>query len=119
MKNHVTGIFFENKAHYGTFFGADEWFIHGIQMMPLSPALLLARDHEYCTQEWNDIISKINLDAASPGWASLLLTGNLAIIDPNRAFSMVKALGDNVDGGLSPAWALYWTAAMAQGMVIV
>lgn len=119
VKNHVTGIFFENKAHYGTFFGADEWFIHGIQMMPLSPALLLARDHEYCQEEWDDIISKINLDAASPGWASLLLTGNLAIIDPNRAFTMVKALGDNVDGGLSPAWALYWTAAMAQGTFVV
>lgn len=55
VKNHVTGIFFQNKAHYGTFFGADEWFIHGVQMLPLTPALLLARTPEFCTEEWNDI----------------------------------------------------------------
>lgn len=113
VKNHVTGIFFQNKAHYGTFFGADEWFIHGVQMLPLSPALLLARTPEFCSEEWNDILSKINLGAAAPGWASLLLTGNLAIIDPNRAYDLIKGLGNNLDMGLSGAWAMYWAAALA------
>ena len=29
--NKVTGIFFENKADYATWFGANPEFIHGIQ----------------------------------------------------------------------------------------
>merc|ERR1719174_3033577 len=28
IKNRVTGIFFEGKVHYGTFFGADQIYIH-------------------------------------------------------------------------------------------
>merc|ERR1711981_760872 len=77
VKNHVTGIFFQNKAHYGTFFGADEWFIHGVQMLPLTPALLLARTREYCVEEWNDILSRYDvMNGMTAGWGSLLLTGN-------------------------------------------
>lgn len=113
VKNHVTGIFFQNKAHYGTFFGADEWFIHGVQMLPLTPALLLSRTPEYCTQEWNDILSYLDLGAATEGWASLLLTGNMAISDPHRAYDMIKGLGKNMDHGLSGSWAMYWAASLA------
>lgn len=113
VKNHVTGIFFQNKAHYGTFFGADEWFIHGVQMLPLTPALLLSRTPEFCAQEWNDVLSYLDLGAATEGWASLLLTGNMAIIDPHRAYNMIKGLGKNLDHGLSGAWAMYWAASLA------
>merc|ERR1712032_516581 len=60
VKNHVAGIFFQNKAQYATFFGGEEWFIHGIQMLPLSPALLLLRDAEFCRQEWDDVLSKLD-----------------------------------------------------------
>lgn len=31
IANKVTGIFFENKADYATWFGANPEFIHGIQ----------------------------------------------------------------------------------------
>lgn len=112
VKNHVTGIFFQNKAHYGTFFGADEWFIHGVQMLPLSPALLLARTPEYCRQVWDDIIGGYDMNAVSPGWGSLLLTGNLAIFDPDRAYEEVKTIA-TIDPGLSRPWAMYWAASLA------
>jgi len=116
IKNHVTGIFFEAKAHYGTFFGSDECFIHGIQMLPLSPALRLARSKEFCQQEYRDILSKRALplpaSGSTEGWSSLLITGNIAIIDPNKAFTMLRKLPD-WDKGLSKAWALYWTASIA------
>lgn len=113
VRNRVTGIFFESKVHYGTFFGAESVFIHGIQMLPLTPALLLARDKEFCQQEYNDIISKTGFNTGKPGWDSLLITGNLAIIDPPRAFGMLQGLPESgMNGGLSRAWALYWTACL-------
>jgi len=118
IKNRVTGIFFESKVHYGTFFGSDSQFIHGIQMIPLTPALLLARDKQFCQQEWDDIISKIPLPladtGANAGWSSLLITGSMAIVDPHRAFGMLRGLSPGgYDKGLSKAWAMYWAAALA------
>merc|ERR1719223_2292528 len=52
LKNRVTGILFQNKAHYTTWFGTDPRHIHGIQMLPLPPALRLARTARFCGQEW-------------------------------------------------------------------
>ena len=113
IKNRVTRIFFEAKVHYGTFFGSDEIYIHGIQMIPLSPALRLARSKEFCLQEWNDILSKKGIPVAgSHSWSSLLITGNLAFHDPHKAWNKLKACTE-LDRGLSRAWAMYWTASMA------
>merc|ERR1711879_171842 len=36
-RNHVTGIFFQNTARYTTWFGDKPEYIHGIQMLPLTP----------------------------------------------------------------------------------
>lgn len=118
IKNKVTGIFFESKVHYGTFFGADEIFIHGIQMIPLSPALRLARSKEFCQEEWDTILSKMSFPSgcggSKDGWDSLIVTGNLAIINPNKAFEMLMQFNDcQYDKGLSKSWALYWAASIA------
>jgi len=119
IRNRVTGIFFEGKVHYGTFFGSDEVYIHGIQMIPLSPAFLLARDKEFCQLEYRDILSKRPLPI--PGkhpWSSLLITGNLAFHDPKKAFSLLQGMdAGKMDQGLTKAWALYWTACMDAGML--
>lgn len=112
VKNRVTGIFFEAKVHYGTFFGADECYIHGIQMIPLSPALRLARSTEFCKQEWRDILSRRGLPL--PGkhsWSSLLITGNLAFHKPAEAWDKLKLLKE-LDRGLSRSWAMYWIASL-------
>merc|ERR1719215_966893 len=112
VKNRVTGIFFEAKVHYGTFFGAHEMYIHGIQMIPLSPALRLARTEEFAKQEYRDIFAKNCLPIArSHSWSSLLITGNLALHDPNKAFGLLRDPKE-YDKGLSKAWAMYWTASL-------
>jgi endoglucanase Acf2 len=115
FKNRVTGIFFESKVHYGTFFGASSIFIHGIQMLPLTPALPLARDKEFCKQEWRDIVSKIPLPmgGSHAGWGALLITGNVAFHDPERAWGMLQGQNE-FDKGMSKAWALYWVASMSR-----
>ena len=53
---HLSGIFFQNKVDYATWFGWRYDFIHGIQMLPVTPALLMIRTPEFCRQEpnsWN------------------------------------------------------------------
>ena len=57
-QNHVTGIFFQNKVDYATWFGWKIEYIHGIQMLPLTPALVLARSPDFCQEEWDHILSK-------------------------------------------------------------
>jgi len=115
VKNHVTGIFFQNKVHYTTWFGSEEKYIHGIQMLPLSPALQLTRKREFCQQEWDDIISGLPLSATDP-WTSIMLTGTLAFIDPVDAFTRLAAMDPgHMDDGLTRAWALYWAASLSGG----
>ena len=48
---HLSGIFFQNKVDYATWFGWRYDFIHGIQMLPVTPALLMIRTPEFCRQE--------------------------------------------------------------------
>lgn len=113
IRNRVTGIFFEAKVHYGTFFGADEVYIHGIQMLPLSPALRLARSKEFCMLEYKDIISKKPLPILGKAeWSSLIITGNVALHDAQKAWDQLKQCKD-LDRGLSRSWAMYWIASLA------
>lgn len=44
INNKVTGIFFENKADYATWFGANPEFIHGIQYV-FDEYLFICADH--------------------------------------------------------------------------
>ena len=46
-----TGIFFQNKVDYATWFGWRYDFIHGIQMLPVTPAVLMIRTPKFCQQE--------------------------------------------------------------------
>ena len=83
-----------------------ERYIHGIQMIPLSPALLLARTPTFSQLEWNlccsvrpqmasratlfavllrsEILCHLPLSPADP-WTPVLLTGGLAMFDSDRA----------------------------------
>jgi len=112
--NRVTGIFFQNRAFYSTWFGNKQEYIHGIQMLPLTPALLLTRTPKFCQQEWDGILRKLPLDLNDP-WTSILLSGNLAIIEPDRAYSLLSQMDPGrMDDGLTRVWALYWAAVMAK-----
>lgn len=108
VKNRVTGIFLQNKVHYTTWFSSEPRHIHGIQMMPLSPALGVLRRPSFCEAEWNDIVSKLPL-LDSDSWTSVLVSGDLAVIDPEKAYARLRTL-HKFDAGLSKAWALYWAA---------
>ncbi|CAJ1381997.1 unnamed protein product [Effrenium voratum] len=111
--NHATGIFFQNKVDYATWFGWRYEFIHGIQMLPVTPALLLTRTQEFCRQEWDNVLSRLPLSPTDP-WTSLLLTGTLAIIDPEGAYEKLSAMSPHfMDDGLTWVWSLYWSASLS------
>ncbi|CAK9010947.1 unnamed protein product [Durusdinium trenchii] len=112
VKNHVTGIFFQNKVDYATWFGSRIEYIHGIQMLPLTPALILARSPRFCKEEWYDTLSKLPLPQNDP-WTSIILTGTLAMIKPEEAYQLLSNPSQYVDDGLTRVWAQYWALTAA------
>lgn len=112
-KNHVTGVFFQNKVDYATWFGWNEAYIHGIQMLPVTPALSLTRTADYTREVWEDVLGKLPVKLDCP-WTSLVLTAGLAPLDPDRAYGLLQQMDPgHMDDGLTRVWALYWAAAHA------
>ncbi|ETL95476.1 hypothetical protein L917_06744 [Phytophthora nicotianae] len=111
VPNHVTGIFFDNKADYATWFSAEKYCIHGIQMIPVSPINALARTRTFIQEEWDDILSKeaiVTGGDTTNAWLSLLLV-NEAVI--NQTDALAKLATAAMDDGLTRSWALYNAAS--------
>jgi endo-1,3(4)-beta-glucanase len=110
LPNKVTGIFFDNKVDYAIWFGPNLEYIHGIQMIPVSPIQKLYRKKEFVRQEWEQLLSKIDIIAnpeAQSAWQSLLFA-NVASVDQELALSKLAIVP--MDDGLSRSWALYYAA---------
>lgn len=115
VSNHVLGIFFMNKIEYTTWFCREPKCINGIQMIPLSPALQLIRDSDFCLQEWEDKLIDISRPA-DESWIDVLLAGNVAFHDSDLAYRELSARApESFDDGLTKVWALYWTATAPGG----
>ncbi|OWZ10024.1 LOW QUALITY PROTEIN: hypothetical protein PHMEG_00017192 [Phytophthora megakarya] len=83
VPNHVTGIFFDNKADCATWYSAEKYCNHGIQMIVVSP-----RAHQFIKDEWDNILSKASIIANYDRTdVLLLLEVNQAVIDPTDALS--------------------------------
>lgn len=110
-KNKVTGVFFDNKCDYATWFSPNKECIHGIQMIPVSPILEVSRPVSFVREEWNEILSKLPIvhdwKAHQSGWTSLLFA-NFSALDRNKAIEVLSTCP--MDDGLSRAWALYYAA---------
>ena len=103
--NKVTGIFFENKCDYATWFGGNIEFKHGIQMLPASPATELVRYSSFISEEW-ELLKNVAPNLKSP-WASILYT-SYASINKQEAFNKLRSLP--LDDGLTRTWALYYAS---------
>lgn len=113
VRNHVTGIFFDNKVDYTTWFSAEKYCIHGIQMIPVSPINEVVRTKEFVQQEWDDILAKESIVTAGDttnAWMSLLYV-NRAVLAQDEALQMLAKV--SMDDGLSRSWALYIAATRA------
>lgn len=73
--NKVSGILFENKIDYATYFGrgtiGDEW-IHGIHMLPITPVSSYFRSSKFVKEEWDEKLGAI-VDQIPDGWKGILM----------------------------------------------
>jgi endo-1,3(4)-beta-glucanase len=112
VPNKVAGLFFENKVAYTTWFGSEREYMHGIQMIPVSPALELLRTETFVNEEWVGVLQNLDIiknpdNHRDNTWQSLLFA-NYAVIDKDAA--MLQLSQAKMDNGLSRAWALYFAA---------
>lgn len=117
IPNKVSGIFYENKVAYTTFFGSPSdhpEYVHGIHMMPITPASSLIRIPSYVEQEWKDQVSTFikNVDS---GWLGVLKL-NQALYDPKSSyqfFSSSDFKSTYLDNGQSRTWALAFSGGLS------
>lgn len=116
LGNKVSGIFFENKIDYTTYFGSPDKnpeYVHGIHMLPITPASSLIRGPAYTKEEWNSQISKF-LSKVNSGWTGILRL-NQALFDPKSAWNFFSASSFKsswLDNGQSRTWALAFSAGV-------
>jgi endo-1,3(4)-beta-glucanase len=114
-KNKITGIFFDNKCDYTTWFSPNKECIHGIQMLPVSPITQAVRSAQFVKEEWDQVLSKLPFvqewQKHASGWTSLLFA-NYAAVDSELACKVLAQCP--MDDGLSRAWALYIAATRKQ-----
>ncbi|TMW60104.1 hypothetical protein Poli38472_000146 [Pythium oligandrum] len=110
IPNKVTGIFFDNKIDYTTWFTAEKYAIHGIQMIPITPVTEFVRTRAFVQEEWSQVLSKLSIVVKSDmtnGWLSLLYA-NYATVNSTAALQQLQKVA--LDDGLSRSWALYIAA---------
>jgi endo-1,3(4)-beta-glucanase len=103
--NRVTGIYMENKCDYKTWFGPNPDYIHGIQMIPMTPISEEVRTLDFVRDEWPllDGIAR----SITHQWKSVLYM-NYAVLDPKAAFKVLQTA--SLDDGLTRTWALFWAS---------
>lgn len=117
VNNKVSGIFFENKIAYTTFFGTNVEYIHGIHMIPVTPVSSAIRGPTYVKQEWDEYIENI-IDSVDSGWTGILRL-NQALYDPKSSyefFSQDSFKDTWLDNGQSRTWCLAYSGALANGV---
>lgn len=115
VPNFVTGILFMNKADYTTYFGTNIEYIHGIQMIPLTPISSFIRSKSFVSAEWAAKLKSI-VGSVNSGWRGILMA-NLAISDTTTAWSFfTNGFSSSwLDDGASLTWYLAFVAGMAGG----
>ena len=114
LPNKVSGIFFENKVDYTTFFGtpADHpEYVHGIHMLPITPSSSLVRKTSYVQEEWKDQIAGF-IDNVDSGWTGILRL-NQALFDPKSSYEFFASNNWDdkwLDNGQSRTWSLAFAA---------
>lgn len=69
----VIGILWSNKVDYATFFGAQPEYIHGIQMLPITPATEILIPDDWIAEDWAAILAP--LWTRTSVWRAELISG--------------------------------------------
>ncbi|KAK6197925.1 uncharacterized protein RJT21DRAFT_109563 [Scheffersomyces amazonensis] len=111
--NKVSGILFENKCDYTTYFGTLVQYIHGIHMLPIMGASSFIRGPTFVQQEWDEILASI-INGVPDGWKGILML-NVALYDPTTAYNFFNSSSFSdayLDNGQSLTWSLAYCAGV-------
>lgn len=115
VPHRVPGIMYENKLTYVTFFGTNVEYIHGIHMLPMTPALILIKSRSFALQEWEEFNMGTLSDSLNDTWAnvlklnSALFSALLALLHFSQGgFDLTK-----LDNGQSRTWSLAFALGMS------
>jgi endo-1,3(4)-beta-glucanase len=103
------------------YFGSSPPLIHGIHMLPISPATAYLRPRAFVKEEWEKFFDNGRAVAVEGGWRGIL-HANLALIDPRASYMFfrdgVNGFWDErwIDGGASRTWYLVWAAGLGEVM---
>jgi hypothetical protein len=117
-RNYAPGITFEGKVDYATWFGINAEYIHGIQMLPVSPALAFVRPAAHARAEWSAVVGRVAKDLKT-AWAAVLWL-HYSLVDPRTAYETLAGLlaaGKPIDNGMSRTWALFWAACAPEPVI--
>lgn len=116
ISNKVAGISFQNYLDYTTYFGNDISYIHGIQMIPLTPVSGQMRSVDFVTQEWDEMLNDY-MPSTAGGWRGLLRL-NQALIDPKTSYEFFSEsdASDYLDNGMSLTWSLAFSGGLAYSL---
>ncbi|ODV88378.1 glycoside hydrolase family 81 protein [Tortispora caseinolytica NRRL Y-17796] len=113
VANKVSGILFENKVDHATYFGMNREYIHGIQMLPLTPASVYIRQKQFVQEEWDLLFASYN-SSVNSGWRGILYQ-NLALVNSPVAYGFFFYSDYNanwIDGGTTWTYSLVFTGAL-------
>ena len=120
LPNKVSGILFDNKIDYTTYFGAPNAhpeYVHGIHMLPITPASSLIRGSAYVKEEWQDQISTF-ISNVKDGWAGILRL-NQALFDASSSYAFFSSSSWSsayLDNGQSRTWSLAFSAGVSNAL---
>lgn len=117
IPNKVSGILFDNKIAYTTYFGENTEYIHGIHMLPITPASGLIRGANYVKEEWDEVLSGV-IGSVNSGWTGILRL-NQALYDGEKSYDFFSSddfTRSYLDDGQSRTWSLAFSAAVANGV---
>ncbi|KAI9301637.1 endo-1,3(4)-beta-glucanase, partial [Cunninghamella echinulata] len=108
IKHKVTGILFEQKLDYTTYFGRNIEFIHGIQQIPMTPIMIdYFKTSAFAREEWDQVLSKV-APTLRTSWAGILYL-NYVLINSSDAYEILKST--RMDDGQTRSYSLYLASA--------
>eukprot|EP00466_Bigelowiella_natans_P001297 jgi/Bigna1/89412/estExt_fgenesh1_pg.C_490008 len=111
-KNAIVGVVGGDMASHTTWFGTNVEYVHGIQMLPFTPASEYLLPKDFVTHEYGQMGMALGRKkpVLKPTWAGYIRMAE-SIIDPKGAWMGIKTLnGSEFDDGNSLTAALYWIA---------
>lgn len=111
LANKVSGILFENKIDYATWFSARTECKHGIHMIPVTSVSSYIREADYVREEWDEKIAPV-VDGIDDGWKGILMQ-NRVLFDPKTSYEFFARQDFDqkwLDDGMSRTWPLAMAA---------